>query len=274
LASGQTGSMASLSDRSVHEVAREGFAEAERYERARPGYPSAAVAWLAEHLRLGDGSVVVDLAAGTGKLTRLLIPTGSTVVAVEPLEEMRSMVARLCPTVPVIAGAAERLPLRAGSVDAVTVAQAFHWFDADAAFAELRRVVRPGGRVGLIWNARDRNVAWVDAVWSVMDRVERKAPWRDHDRPVEEALGERAGFGPLSQATFHHEQPVTPEGMLDRFRSVSHVAVLPAPEQEAVLTEVREILASHFETKGRDELLLPYRVDCLWCERLADGASA
>jgi SAM-dependent methyltransferase len=274
LASEQTGSMASLSDRSVHEVAREGFAEAERYERARPGYPSAAVAWLAEHLRLGGGSVVVDLAAGTGKLTRLLIPTGSTVMAVEPLEEMRSIVARICPTVPVVAGAAERLPLRAASIDAVTVAQAFHWFNADAAFAELRRVLRPGGCVGLIWNARDRNVAWVDAVWSVMDRVERKAPWRDHDRPVEEALGERAGFGPLGQATFHHQQAVTPEGMLDRFRSVSHVAVLPTPEQETVLTEVREILASHPETRGRDELLLPYRVDCLWCERLADGASA
>jgi SAM-dependent methyltransferase len=260
--------MASTSDGSVHEVAVEGFAEAERYERARPGYPPAALAWLVEHLRLKPGSVAVDLAAGTGKLTRLLIRTGSTVLAVEPVEEMRRLLARQCPTVPVVAGAAERLPLRAGSVDAVTVAQAFHWFDADAAFAELRRVVRPGGRVGLIWNARDRRVAWVDKVWSVMDRVERKAPWRDHDRPVEDALGDRAGFGPLGQATFHHTQAVTPEGMLDRFRSVSHVAVLPAPQREAVLTEVRAILASHPETKGRDELLLPYRVDCLWCERL------
>ena len=267
MASEQTGGMASASDGSVHDVARKGFVDADRYDRARPGYPPAAVAWLAEHLVLGPESVVVDLAAGTGKLTRLLVPTGSTLMAVEPLEEMRRLLARQCPTVPVVAGAAERLPLRAGSVDAVTVAQAFHWFDVDAAFAELRRVLRPGGRVGLIWNARDRRAAWVDAVWSVMDRVERKAPWRDHDRPPDEALGERAGFGPLGRATFHHEQAVSPEGMLDRFRSVSHVAVLPAPQRDAVLTEVREILASHPETKGRDEFLLPYRVDCLWCER-------
>jgi SAM-dependent methyltransferase len=260
--------MAPTSDRSVHEVAREGFAEADRYERARPGYPPDAVAWLAEHLRLRPGSVAVDLAAGTGKLTRRLVPIGSALTAIEPVEEMRRLLARLCPTVPVMAGAAERLPLRTGSIDAVTVAQAFHWFDADAAFAELHRVLRPGGRVGLIWNGRDRRVAWVDEVWSVIDRVERRAPWRDHDRPADQALGERPGFGPLRRATFHHEQPVTPEAMLDRFRSVSHVAVLPPPHREAVLSEVREILGSHPETKGRDELRLPYRVDCLWCERI------
>jgi SAM-dependent methyltransferase len=260
--------MASTPDGSVHLVAVEGFAQAERYERARPGYPPAAVAWLAEQLRLGPGSVAVDLAAGTGKLTRLLVPTGATVLAVEPVGAMRRLLARQCPTVPVTAGAAERLPLRAGSVDAVTVAQAFHWFDADAAFAELRRVLRPGGRVALIWNARYRDVAWVDEVWSVMDRVERKAPWRDHDRPAGDALGRRTGFGPLGEATFHHAQAVTPDGVLDRFRSVSHVAILPARQQEAVLDEVRGILAAHPETRGRAELLLPYRVDCLWCERL------
>ena len=191
-------------------------------------------------------------------------------LAVEPLEEMRKLLAKLCPTVPVAAGAAERLPVRTGSLDAVTVAQAFHWFHADAAFAELRRVLRPGGRVGLIWNGRDRSVPWVDEVWSVMDRVERKAPWRDHDRTDDEAYGERAGFGPLSKATFHHEQPTTPDGVLERFRSVSHVAVLPEPQREGVLTEVRDILAAHPDTKGRAELLLPYTVECLWCERSAD----
>jgi len=254
-------------DASVHPVAQAGFAEAGTYERARPGYPPAAVSWLADHLRIGPGAVVVDLAAGTGKLTRLLVSTAATLVAVEPLEGMRILLAAQCPTVPVAAGTAEGLPLRTGSVDAVTVAQAFHWFDADAAFAELHRVLRPGGRVGLIWNARDRTVAWVDRVWAVMDRVERRAPWRDHDRLGADDLGRRAGFGPLHRAAFHHGQPVTPEGVIDRFRSVSHVAVLPEPEREAVLAEVRDVLATHPQTSGQDELLIPYRVDCLWCER-------
>jgi SAM-dependent methyltransferase len=252
----------------VDAVARAGFAEAATYERARPGYPPEVVSWLTGHLRLGPGAVVADLAAGTGKLTRLLVPTGASVVAVEPVEAMRALLARLCPTVPVAAATAERLPLRTGSVDAATVAQAFHWFDADAAFGELRRVLRPGGRVGLVWNAPDRTVAWVDRVWTVMDRVERKAPWRDHDRADDADLGRRAGFGPLSRATFRHGHAVTPQGVLDRFRSVSHVAVLPDPQREEVLAEVRGILASHPETRGRDELVIPYRVDCLWCERL------
>ena len=198
----------------------------------------------------------------------MLVPSGARVMAVEPVEGMRRQLASLVQGVPIVAGLAEALPFHDGSLDAVTVAQAFHWFDADAAFAELRRVLRPGGRLGLIGNARDRSVAWVDRVWGVMDRVERKAPWRDYDRGGDAELGRRDGFGPLSGAAFHHSQPVTPEGVLDRFRSVSHVAVLPAPQREAVLTEVRQILASHPETSGRDELVIPYRVDCLWCERL------
>ena len=136
------------------------------------------------------------------------------------------------------------MPFAGGSLDAVTVAQAFHWFDADRAFAELHRVLRPGGRVGLIWNARDRSVDWVDRVWSIMDRVEKRAPWREHDQWHDSALGERAGFGPLHDATFHHEQPVSPDDVVERVRSVSHVAVLPPAEQARVLDEVRDLLAT------------------------------
>jgi SAM-dependent methyltransferase len=254
-------------DGSVHPVARAGFAEAGLYERARPGYPPEVVAWLVEHLRLGPSAVAVDLAAGTGKLTRLLVGSGARPVAIEPVAGMRTVLAGLGLGVPVLAGGAEGLPLRTGSGDAVTVAQAFHWFDADAAFSELHRVLRPGGRVGLVWNVRDRSVDWVDRVWAVMDRVERRAPWRDHDRADDDGVGGRAGFGPVHRATFQHHHRVTADGVADRFRSVSHVAVLPGPEQAAVLAEVRAVLSTHPDTAGRDELLVPYRVDCLWFER-------
>jgi hypothetical protein len=101
-----------------------------------------------------------------------------------------------------------------------------------------------------------------------MDRVEKRAPWRQHDEWRESAFVEQPWFTPLDEATFHHEQVATPEGVVDRFRSVSHVAVLPEHEREQVLDEVRTILATHPDTRGRDEVAIPYRVDGYWCERL------
>jgi SAM-dependent methyltransferase len=252
----------------VHEVAATGFdAAAHGYERSRPSYPPDAVAWLAERLRLGPGRTLVDLAAGTGKLTRLLAPTGAWTAAVEPVAGMRRVLAAAMPAVPVVAGVAEALPLADASVDAVTVAQAFHWFDAEATFAELARVVRRPGAVGMVWNARDRSVDWVDQLWSIMDRVERRAPWRDHDRWSDVALGERAGFGPLRAATFWHTQRVTPDQIRDRIASVSHVAALPADDRQAVLDEITAVLECHPATAGRAELAIPYRVDAYACER-------
>jgi len=249
---------------SVHDVAASGFgAEADAYERARPSYPPDAVAWIVDALRISTGRIVADVAAGTGKFTRLLEPTGAWVVAVEPVEGMR---ARL-PRMPVAAASAERLPFRGESLDAITVAQAFHWFDAPAALEEFHRVLRPGGRLALIWNARDRSVPWVDEVWSIMDRVEKRAPWRAREELRESAFVETPWFGPLHEATFHHEQLLSPADVVERVRSVSHVAVLPTAQQEAVLDEVRTLLRDDPATAGRDEVALPYRVDAYWTER-------
>jgi SAM-dependent methyltransferase len=179
---------------------------------------------------------------------------------------MREVLCRVVPTVPVLAGTAEDLPFRPASVDAVCVAQAFHWFDTERAFAELTTVLRPGGRLGLVWNARDRSVDWVDRVWAVMDAVERNAPWRDHENGPDAALERRAGFGAVHTATFRHRQALTPEGVVDRMRGVSHVAALDPAEQAVVLDDVRRVLAEHPDTRGRDELHVPYRVDCYWTE--------
>jgi SAM-dependent methyltransferase len=251
----------------VHDVAASGFdAQADAYERARPSYPLDAVAWIVDHLRVGPGAAVVDLAAGTGKFTRLLAPFGSDLVAVEPVAGMAGHLRAALPGVPLVSSAAETLPFATHALDAVTVAQAFHWFDADAAFAELRRVLRPGGRVGLVWNARDRSIDWVDQVWGIMDRVEKRAPWREHERWSESALGSRPGFGPLHEATFFHEHRLAPDDVVTRVRSVSHVAVLAPADREVVLDEVRALLASHPETKGRDVVAMTYRVDAYWCE--------
>jgi SAM-dependent methyltransferase len=251
----------------VHPVAQQGFGAPADYESARPSYPPDAVAWLRDVLRLDTATHVCDLAAGTGKLTRLLTPSVGGLFAVEPVAGMRATFRELLPAVPLAAGAAEALPIATGTLDAVTVAQAFHWFDFDRAVAELGRVLRPGGRFALVWNARDRSVEWVDLVWSIMDRVEKRAPWRDHEHWRDSARRAMPGFGELHEAEFRHEQLLTPEDVVRRVASVSHVAVLPDDERAAVLDEVRDVVATHPQTAGHDSVAIPYRVDCYWAER-------
>jgi SAM-dependent methyltransferase len=252
---------------SVHEVAAAGFDDPQDYEAARPTYPSEAVSWLQEHLDITAAARACDLAAGTGKLTRLLAPSAPGLLAVEPVAGMRATFRTVLPTVPLLAGTAEALPFATATLDAVTVAQAFHWFDFDAAVAELARVLRPGGRLALLWNARDRSVEWVDQVWSIMDRVEKRAPWRDHEHWRDSARRTMPGFGALHEAQFHHEQLLTPDDVVRRVASVSHVAVLPRAEREAVLAEVRDVVANHPQTRGLATVAIPYRVDCYWAQR-------
>jgi SAM-dependent methyltransferase len=257
-----------MSGMAVHPVAQQGFGAPADYETARPSYPPDAVDWLRDVLRLDKANRVCDLAAGTGKLTRLLAPSLAGLFAIEPVAGMRATFGALLPDVPVVAGTAEALPIATGTLDAVTVAQAFHWFDFDAAVAELARVLRPGGRLALVWNARDRSVEWVDQVWSIMDRVEKRAPWRDHEHWRDSAQRAMPGFGPLHEAEFRHEQSLAPDDVVRRVASVSHVAVLPDAERAAVLDEVRRVVATHPGTAGRDTVAIPYRVDCSWAERL------
>ena len=253
---------------SVHESAACGFARApEDYERGRPTYPPEALALLARVLGLEPGRTVLDLAAGTGKLTRALAPTGARLVAVEPVAAMRAKLAESLPEARVLAGTAEGIPLADGSVDAVAVAQAFHWFDGDQALAEIHRVLRPAGRLGLVWNARDEAVPWVTGLTAIMEPHRRGTPgyragdWR-------RAFERTALFTPLEQAQFGLEHELTPDGVVARVASVSFVAALPDAARDEVLGRVRELLAEDPETRGRATVLLPYRTDVYWCERV------
>lgn len=251
----------------LHEAAAQGFSgAAASYEEGRPTYPPAAVARLARELHLGVDRAVLDLAAGTGKLTALLVGTGATVVAVEPVAEMRAVLERALPGVRAISGTAEAIPLGAGSVDAVTVGQAFHWFRGDEALAEIHRVLRPGGGLGLVWNDRDTSIGWVGRLTEIMEPHRGDTPsyrsvaWRD---PFERTTL----FGPLSHARSRHVHRLSPEGVVARVSSVSFVARLPEPERERVLDEVRDLLATDPETRGCAEVELPYRTDVYWAKR-------
>jgi SAM-dependent methyltransferase len=179
----------------VHEAAARGFDSDEvAYDRAGPSYPTDAIDWLIEKLSIKPGRQIVDLAAGTGELTALLADVGSDIVAVEPVASMRDRLRARLPGIPILAGVAEELPFADKSVDAIVVARAFRWFDARRAMDEIARVVRQGGCLGLIWNARDRSPEWVDQVWSVMDRPESPSARRDPGR----------NWSPWTEATFNH----------------------------------------------------------------------
>ncbi len=251
----------------VHRLARTGFqASSDAYERGRPSYPPDAVAWLVEALRIGPGSAVVDLAAGTGKLTRLLVPTGARLVAVEPVEAMRAKLAEMVPGMRVLDGTAEAMPLPDGSADAVTVGQAFHWFDGPRALAEIARVLRPGGRLGLAWNTRDQSVGWVARLTELMDRHADDAPrhrggrWRD-------AFEETEAFTPLVERHFVFAQPLDRAGVLDRVVSTSFIGALPDAERAALLAEVSDLLATDPATRGAQTVRFPYRSEVFWTER-------
>jgi SAM-dependent methyltransferase len=164
----------------VHEAAACGFDSDEvGCDRAGPSYPTDAIDWLTEKLSIKPGRQIVDLAAGTGELTALLADVGADIVAVEPVASMRDRLRARLPDIPVLAGDAEELPFADKSMDVIVVARAFRWFDARRAMDEIARVVRPGGCLGLIWNARDRSAEWVDQVWSGRDPGHNWSPWTE-----------------------------------------------------------------------------------------------
>jgi SAM-dependent methyltransferase len=252
----------------IHDVAVEGFTKGtDAYERARPSYPPAAVAFLVDELGIGPASTVVDLAAGTGKLTRLLVPTGAKIIAVEPVEAMRTKLRDVVPGIEVRAGAAEALPLADGSADCVTVAQAFHWFRPAEALAEIGRVLRPGGGLALLWNARDASVPWVARINQAIRWNRGQIP--QYDDGAEDWAALVAGatvFTPLQFTSFRHDQEMDLPLLLDRVSSTSYIAALPDDDRARVLDEVRDVVA---EAKLADRFALPHRTDLYWCTKRA-----
>ncbi len=230
------------------------------YERARPTYPAGAIERLVRELGIGPSTTVCDLAAGTGKLTRLLAATGAEVVAVEPVPGMRDQLELACPDVRVLDGTAEAIPLADASVDVVTVAQAFHWFRFEEALAEIRRVLRPGGGLAILFNERDSRAGWV-AAWN--DAIE----WHRRTIAVYQATDwtevlEGGGFTGVGRFEVDWDEPTDRERLAARVRSVSYVAEEPAEVQQQYVDRVLALVDGFPET-----FAVPYRTHVWWAHR-------
>ena len=210
--------------------ARSFGAAAEAYAAARPSYPAAAVRVAVP----ADARRVLDLGAGTGKLTSVLLDLGHEVVAVEPDDAMRALVD---PRAEVLAGTAESVPLEDGSVDAVVVGQAWHWFDADRATAEVQRVLRPGGALGLLWNLLDDSDGWPLALAEHIGMEDRASYVDAAERsPYEGAPGT------WRRELVRHEQPADADLVVANMASRSVVILLPDDERAALLEHVRTLV--------------------------------
>jgi SAM-dependent methyltransferase len=225
--------------------------------RGRPDYPPEVAHWLRDTLGLRAGQTVIDLGAGTGKFTRRIGETGANVIAIEPVAAMRAKLAAALPLVDVRDGTAEALPLGDASVDTVICAQAFHWFANAASLAEIYRVLKPGGRLGLIWNLRDARVDWVARLDAIVNRAEGDTPryytgkWR--------SAFPFPGFGPLHEQHFSVGHTGSPEDVIvARVKSTSFIAALPAEEQARIEAQVRALIEAEPTLRGRDLVTVPY----------------
>ncbi|MGN6252382.1 MAG: class I SAM-dependent methyltransferase [Marmoricola sp.] len=222
---------------------------ADAYDRARPSYPVEAARWLT-----GSGKLtVLELGAGTGKLTEVLVTAGHRVIATDPSPEMLARLrARVVPFAVGVAGA-EAIPAPSRSVDVVVGAQAFHWFDHRRALPEIARVLRPGGTLALVWNQRDESIPWVRRLGALMGT-------EGQDQDLVAPLRDSPLFGWVEEQTFRSWQRLDREGLLDLASSRSSVSVLAEPERQEVL---RRVLALYDDYgRGHEGMLLPYLTRC------------
>jgi SAM-dependent methyltransferase len=206
---------------------------ADVYESSRPGYAPDAIDWLATRLPFRH---VLDLGAGTGKLTRQLVAAGADVVAVEPGPEMRAVFRRALPNVDVHEGSAEAIPLPDASVDTVTAGQAFHWFETTRALAEMHRVLRPGGGFALLWNRWDEDDELMRALNDAVPRM------GGHDESAHAAIEASPLFTGLEERLFPHADEVESETAVARVSSISVVAAAEPADRERTLERVRELV--------------------------------
>jgi SAM-dependent methyltransferase len=250
----------------LHLTAAEGYGHgAAIYARGRPGFPLQALDWLTKDLRLGPGRIGVEIGAGTGKFTKLLTQTNAEIIVIEPVAAMLAQLSIDQPGLRALRATAQNLPLADASVDAVVCAQSFHWFATAAALAEMRRVLKPDGMLGLIWNVRDQSAEWVAELTRILEPYEGGAP--RYDNGEWRSVFPAPGFGPLHKKTVTHAHTGNAEQVVvDRVASVSFIAALDEAERNIVLDRVRALIAATPELHGKDAVSMPYVTEMFWSQ--------
>ncbi|MGA8847980.1 MAG: class I SAM-dependent methyltransferase, partial [Nocardioides sp.] len=234
---------------------------ADAYHRGRPTYPANAVSWLATGVVLDEDTpgssvsarTVLELGAGTGKLTASLLAQGHDVHATEPDEGMIEVLRRDLPAVRTSVSGAEAIPLADASVDVVVAAQCFHWFDAEPALDEISRVLKPGGHLALVWHERDERIPWVKKLGRIIGNQEHLIdPAAD--------LGSSARFGEVEEMTFKHWQVVNRRTIVDLALSRSNIAVMTPSDRDATIAELLALYDDY--GRGMDGMQIPYRTRC------------
>jgi len=247
-------------------------ADAELYERGRPGFPPEAVQQALDGLGLGPGARVLDLAAGTGKLTRALVSAQLDVIAVEPLQSMRALFASACPGVAVLDGRAEGIPLSDGCVDAVFVGQAVHWFDVPAACLEIARVLRSRGGVALLrndWLTVEEAPSWLAELKAVLGQ---HAPGEEPDRSPygggrwQLAISDSAVFEELESANVEHAETLAVDIVLAQIASWSFFDA-SGSDRAGLMRESERVLRAHAGLGAEATLTVPYRTQVRWARR-------
>jgi SAM-dependent methyltransferase len=254
----------------LHPLAEQFASVAGAYERGRPDYAPAVVGALAAELGLFPHAAVLDLAAGTGKLTRALLLGGLDVVAVEPQAPLRELLAARVGAERVRDGLAEAIPLADASVDAVTVADAFHWFEQTAALTEIRRVLRPGGGLAVLSTVPDwRGASWAHEVGGVMQRARPQHPHFDGP-PWHDAVRLAGGWSEPREIRVTTSQPADPEAIIQYLASLSWIAAMPAEQRAEMLTQLATLI-SEGETPAELPVHVVIGVTALGGECRSDG---
>jgi SAM-dependent methyltransferase len=225
---------------------------ADRYDRIRPSYPREAVRWLLEPV--GDGPLrVVDVGAGTGILTRVLLTLGHEVSAVEPDPAMRAQLIAATPEITPLAGSAEAIDVPDNSVDAVVAGQAYHWFDPERAHPEIARVLRPGGVFGPIWNDRDERIGWLAELSRIADGLTTRNGGAE---PGPTRIG--PWFTAVEHATFQHATSHTVDSLVELVQSRSYYLTASPELRDEIVSRIRAMVAEHPDLRGTPTFELPY----------------